>query len=119
MIKKVLIACGGEVAIRLIKEFARSNVQTVAVYTQEDCNSRHIQFADEGICIGEALASYENDWRRIVTAAEITDADSIHPGNGPLSKHERFAEVCTESGIHLIGRDAEPGTAGNSRPPSC
>jgi len=119
MIRKALIACGGEDAIRLIKEFARSNVQTVAVYTQEDCNSRHIQFADEGIYIGEALVSYENDWRRIVTAAEITDADSIHPGNGPLSKHERFAEVCTECGIHLIGRDAEPGTAGNSRPASC
>jgi len=114
MIRKVLIACGGEVAIRLIREFARSNVRTVAVYTTEDCNSKHIQFADVGICIGETLRSYKSDWPRIISAAEITHADAIHPGDGPLSTHERFAEICTESGIQLIGRDAEPGTEPNS-----
>jgi acetyl/propionyl-CoA carboxylase alpha subunit len=119
MIRKVLIACGGEVAIRLIKEFARSKVRTVAVYTQEDGDSKHLQFADEGICIGESLGSYASDWRRVITAAKITDADSIHPGEGPLSTHAGFAEACTESGLHLIGRDAESGTTGNSRPPSC
>ncbi|HLH55694.1 MAG TPA: biotin carboxylase N-terminal domain-containing protein [Verrucomicrobiae bacterium] len=116
MIRKVLIACGGEVAVQLFREFARSNVQTVAVYTQEDCNSKHVQFADIGICIGETLKSYESDWRRIISAAKITDADAIHPGNGPLSAHGRFAQVCTERGIHLIGGDAQPGSPGNGRP---
>jgi acetyl-CoA carboxylase, biotin carboxylase subunit len=108
MIKKVLIACGGEVAIRLISEFAESNVRTVAVYTEEDCNSKHVQLADEIICIGKTVKSCESDWPRIISAAEISDADAIHPGGGPLSTHDRFAEVCTENGIKLIGRDTEP-----------
>jgi acetyl-CoA carboxylase, biotin carboxylase subunit len=94
MIRKVLIACRGEVATRLIREFARSNVRTVAVYSREDSNSKHIQFADVGICIGETLRSYESDWLHIISAAKITGADAIHPGDGPQSTHERFAEVC-------------------------
>ena len=108
MIRKVLIACGGEAAIRLISGFAKSSVRTVAVYTAEDCNSGHMRLADEAVCIGETLKSYESDWPLIISAAEVSDADAIHPGDGPLSIHERFAEACTESGIRLIGRDAEP-----------
>ena len=88
MIRKVLIACGGEVAIRLVSEFTKSDVQTAAVYTAQDCNSEHVQLADEAICIGETLKSYYGDWPRIISAAEISDVDAIHPGDGPLSTHE-------------------------------
>ena len=84
MIKKVLIACGGDTAIRLISQFAKANIRTVAVYTQEDCNSHHIQLADEAIRIGKTLKSYTKDWHLIISAAEITDADAIHAGDGPL-----------------------------------
>ena len=109
MIRKVLIADRGEVAIRLLSEFAGAGVKTVVVYTQEDCDSEYVRIADEAICIGKTLMSYYSDWQRIITAAEITDVDAIHPGDGPLSSHERFAEVCTEIGIQLIGRSAEQG----------
>jgi acetyl-CoA carboxylase biotin carboxylase subunit len=108
MIRKVLIACRGAVAVRLLSEFAKSNVRIVAVYTEEDCHSEHVQLADEAICIGRTVKSYASDWERIISAAEISEADAIHPGDGPLSAHERFAEVCTECGIHLI-KDAEQG----------
>jgi acetyl-CoA carboxylase biotin carboxylase subunit len=114
MIKKVLIADHGDVAIRLLSKFAREGVRTVAVYTQEDCNSEHVQLADEVICIGRTLKSYHSDWERIISAAEVSDVNAIHPGDGPLSTHERFAEVCTECGIHLI-RDSEPGNSANGR----
>ena len=109
MIKKVLIACHGPSAVRLLSEFARSNVRTVAVYTQEDHSAEHVQLADEIICIGKTLKSYTSDWHRIISAAEISEVDAIHPGGGPLSTDERFAEVCTEIGVQLIGRDAEQG----------
>src|SRR5436190_23451526 len=109
MIKKVLIACHGAGAVRLLSEFARSNVRTVAVYTQQDCNSEHIQLADESICIGETLKSYYSDWHRIISAAEISEVDAIHSGDGPLSTHERFAEVCTEIGVQFLGRNDEQG----------
>lgn len=105
MIRKVLIAWHGEAAVRPLAEFARSNVQTVTVYTQEDCNSEHVRRAGEAICIGKTLESYSIDWERIISAAEIVGADAIHPGEGPLSNHERFAEVCAECGIFLF-RDA-------------
>jgi acetyl-CoA carboxylase, biotin carboxylase subunit len=101
MIKKVLIACGGETAIRLVSKFAKANIRTVAVYTQEDFNSQHIQLADEAICIGTPLKSY-NRLDRVISAAEISDVDAIHAGDGPLSADERFAEVCVECGIKLI-----------------
>src|SRR2546427_10531887 len=108
MIKKVLIACHGAGAVRLLSKFAKSNVRTVAVYTVEDFSSEHVQLADEVICIGKTLKSYESDWHRVISAAEISEADAIHAGDGPLSAHERFAEVCTECGIQLI-RDSEQG----------
>jgi acetyl-CoA carboxylase, biotin carboxylase subunit len=110
MIRKVLIACGGEAATRLLSQFAKADIRTVAVYTQEDCNSEHIQLADENFCIGRTLKSYTSDWHRIISAAEVSDADAIHAGDGPLSTHERFAEVCTECGIQLItGSDSDKG----------
>jgi len=102
MIRKVLIACGGEAAARLVSEFARAHVRTVAVYTGEDCNSEHVRSADEAICIGKSSSSYRSDWHRIISAAELSEVDAIHVGGGPLSTHERFAEVCAECGIHLM-----------------
>jgi len=82
-------------------------VRTVAVYTQQDCNSEHIQLADESICIGETLKSYYSDWHRVISAAEISNVDAIHPGDGPLSNNERFAEVCAEIGVQFLGGNAE------------
>lgn len=107
MIKKVLIACRGEVAVELITEFARAGVQKVAVYTMQDQKSEHVRLADEAVCIGKTLQSYV-DWLRIISAAEICDANAIHTGGGPLSTHERFAEVCDESGIHLVNGNPGP-----------
>jgi acetyl/propionyl-CoA carboxylase alpha subunit len=108
MIRKVLIACRGEAANRLIAEFAKSNVRTVAVYTEEDHSAEHVQLADEIICIGETLKSYVTDWARIILAGEISDVDAIHAGGGPLSDHKEFAKGCAESGIRLM-TDSEQG----------
>jgi biotin carboxylase len=105
-IRKVLIADHGEAAIRLLLEFKRVGVKTVTVYTQQDRNSKHVQLADEVICIGKTPKSYYSDWHRIISAAEISEVDAIQLGDGPLSTHERFAEVCAESGIQLFGRNA-------------
>lgn len=104
MIRKVLIADHGHVAIRMLFEFKRVGVKTVAVYTQQDCNSEYLQMADQIICIGKTPKSY-GDWQRIISAAEISKVDAIHPGDGPLSTHERFAEVCAEIGVQLLGRN--------------
>jgi Biotin carboxylase len=101
MIKKVLIACRGETASRLLSQFADANVPTVAVYTLEDLNSVHIQLADEAICIGKKLKDYGR-LDRVISAAEVSDVDAIHAGDGPLSADERFAEVCVECGIKLL-----------------
>jgi len=109
MIKKVLIACHGPSAVRLLSEFARSNVRTVAVYTEQDHSAEHVQLADEIICIGKTLTSYTSDWHRIISAAEISEVDAIHPGDGHLSTHERFAEVCAEIGVQFLGSNAEGG----------
>ena len=89
--------------MRLLSEFAEADVQTVAVYTSQDCNSEHTRLADEAICIGETLRSYCSDWSRIISAAQISDCDAIHVGDGPLATHERFAKECDEWDIHLIG----------------
>ncbi len=108
MIRKVLIACRGETASRLLSEFATSDVLTVAVYTQEDFSSEHVKLADEAICIGKTIKSYASDWHRIISAAEISEVDAIHVGDGPLSAEERFAEVCAECDIEFLS-DAEQG----------
>ncbi len=107
MIRKVLIADHGEVAVGLLSEFKRAGVRTVAVYTVEDCNAEHVQVADEICCIGGTPKSYDTDWKHIISAAEIYEVDAIHPGNGPLSIHERFAGACTKIGVQLLGKNAE------------
>ena len=72
-------------------------------------SAEHVQLADEVICIGKTLKSYESDWHRVISAAEISEVDAIHPGDGPLSTHERFAEVCAEIGVQFLRSNAEQG----------
>ena len=109
MFKKVLVANRGEIALRVIRVCRELGIKTVAVYSEADKYSLHVRFADEAICIGKTLKSYSSDWHRIISAAEISEADAIHPGDGPLAAHERFAEVCDEIGVQFLGRNAEQG----------
>lgn len=106
MINKVLIADHGDGAIRLLSEYKQAGVKTVAVYTVHDVNSEHVRLADEVICIGDTQTSYHGDWQRIISAAEISEVDAIHPGDGPLSTHKRFAEACSKIGVQLLGGPA-------------
>ena len=108
MISKVLIANRGEIAIRIIRACKELDIKTVAVYSEADRNSLHLEFADEAICIGKALPvdSYLNI-SSIISAAEITDSDAIHPGYGFLAENPHFAEVCESCGIKFIGPTAE------------
>src|SRR6187549_410365 len=104
MFEKILVANRGEIAVRIIRACKELNVRTVAVYSEADVNSMHVQLADEAICIGKA-ASSESYLRidRIVSAAEIADVDAIHPGYGFLSENAHFAEVCESCNIRFIG----------------
>jgi acetyl-CoA carboxylase biotin carboxylase subunit len=104
MFEKVLIANRGEIAVRIIRACKELNIRTVAVYSEIDANSMHVQMADEAICIGKA-ASSESYLRidRIISAAEIADVDAIHPGYGFLSENAHFAEVCESCNIRFIG----------------
>src|ERR1039457_3317346 len=104
MFEKVLVANRGEIAVRIIRACKELNIRKVAVYSEIDANSMHVQMADEAICIGKA-ASAESYLRidRIISAAEITDVDAIHPGYGFLSENANFAEVCEASQIKFIG----------------
>lgn len=104
MFNKVLIANRGEIALRIILACKELGVGTVAVYSQADRNSLHVRFADEEICIGppESSGSYLNI-PNIISAAEVTGADAIHPGYGFLSENANFAEICETCGIKLIG----------------
>ena len=104
MFEKVLIANRGEIAIRVIRACNELNIRTVAVYSEADVNSMHVQLADEAICIGKA-ASSESYLRidRIISAAEIADVDAIHPGYGFLSENAHFADVCESCNIRFIG----------------
>jgi acetyl-CoA carboxylase, biotin carboxylase subunit len=103
-IKKILIANRGEIALRVICACKEMGIPTVAVYSEADRNSLHVRFADEAICIGPAKSARSYlDIPSIVSAAEITDADAIHPGYGFLSENAGFAEVCEVSGIKFIG----------------
>jgi biotin carboxylase len=99
MFEKILVANRGEIAVRIIRACKELNIRTVAVYSEIDVNSMHVQMADEAICIGKAAAS-ESYLRidRIISAAEITDVDAIHPGYGFLSENAHFAEVCCKKG---------------------
>ena len=104
MFEKILVANRGEIAVRVIRACKELNVRTVAVYSEADVNSMHVQMADEAICIGKA-ASNESYLRidRIISAAEIADVDAIHPGYGFLSENAHFADVCESCNIRFIG----------------
>jgi acetyl-CoA carboxylase biotin carboxylase subunit len=108
MFKKVLIANRGEVALRIIRACKELGIRTVAVYSEADANSLHVKFADEDVCIGPAQSSesYLNI-ARIISAAEITDADAIHPGYGFLAENAEFAELCHTCKIKFIGPSPE------------
>jgi acetyl-CoA carboxylase biotin carboxylase subunit len=104
MFEKLLIANRGEIAVRIIRACKELNIRTVAIYSEADANSMHVQMADEAICIGKAPAS-ESYLRidRIISAAEIADVDALHPGYGFLSENAHFADVCESCNIRFIG----------------
>ena len=104
MFKKILIANRGEIALRIIRTCKEMGIHTVAVYSTADKDSLHVRFADEAVCIGPPPGrdSYLNI-PRIIAAAEITNADAIHPGYGFLSENSRFSAICGEHGIKFIG----------------
>jgi acetyl-CoA carboxylase biotin carboxylase subunit len=104
MFKKILVANRGEIALRVIRTCKEMGIQTVAVYSTADSESLHVKFADEAVCIGPA-ASSESYLKisNIIAAAEITNADAIHPGYGFLSENARFSKICEEHGIKFIG----------------
>ena len=108
MFKKVLIANRGEIALRVIRTCKEMGIQTVAVYSTADAESLHVKFADEAVCIGPALSSESYlKVANIIAAAEITNADAIHPGYGFLSENARFSKICEEHGIKFIGASPE------------
>jgi len=108
MFKKILIANRGEIALRIIRACKELGVQSVAVYSEPDLDSLHVQLADEAICIGPAASSDSYlKMDRIISAAEISDADAIHPGYGFLAENAHFAEVCASCNIKFIGPSAK------------
>lgn len=104
MFKKILIANRGEIALRIIRTCREMGIRTVAVYSTADKDSLHVKFADEAVCIGKPQSSdsYLN-MPRIIAAAEITNADAIHPGYGFLAENALFSEVCDQNGLKFIG----------------
>lgn len=108
MFKKILIANRGEIALRVIRTCREMGIKTVAVYSTADADSLHVRFADEAVCIGPAPSSesYLNI-PNIISAAEITNADAIHPGYGFLSENAKFSKICAENGIKFIGASPE------------
>ena len=104
MFEKILIANRGEIAVRVICACKDLGIKTVAVYSEADRHSLHVRFADEAICIGPAKSSRSYlDIPSVISAAEITNVDAIHPGYGFLSENADFAQVCETSGIKFIG----------------
>lgn len=108
MFKKILIANRGEIALRVIRTCREMGIKTVAVYSTADKDSLHVKFADEAVCIGPPASkeSYLN-MANIIAAAEITNADAIHPGYGFLSENARFSEICRQNKIKFIGASPE------------
>ena len=108
MFKKILIANRGEIAMRLIRTCKEMGIKTVAVYSKADEESLHVRFADEAVCIGPAPSSESYlKMANIIAAAEITNADAIHPGYGFLSENAKFSKICEEHDIKFIGASAE------------
>ncbi|GAB2968714.1 acetyl-CoA carboxylase biotin carboxylase subunit [Hymenobacter coalescens] len=108
MFKKILIANRGEIALRVIRTCREMGIKTVAVYSTADKESLHVRFADEAVCIGPPASrdSYLNI-PNLIAAAEITNADAIHPGYGFLSENAEFSRICRENGIKFIGASPE------------
>ncbi|MFM1897883.1 MAG: acetyl-CoA carboxylase biotin carboxylase subunit [Bacteroidota bacterium] len=108
MFKKILIANRGEIALRIIRTCKEMGIKTVAVYSTADRDSLHVRFADEAVCIGSAQSrdSYLS-MPRIMAAAEVTNADAIHPGYGFLSENSKFSALCRDHGIKFIGATPE------------
>lgn len=108
MFKKILIANRGEIAMRVIRTCREMGIKTVSVYSTADRDSLHVRFADEAVCIGPASSS-ESYLKipNIIAAAEITNADAIHPGYGFLSENAKFSKICAEHGIKFIGASPE------------
>ncbi len=108
MFRKILIANRGEIALRIIRACKELGVKTVAVHSDADSDSLHAKLADESICIGPAASSesYLN-MKAIISAAEVTDAEAIHPGYGFLAENAEFAEICQNCGLVFIGPSAE------------
>jgi len=108
LFKKILIANRGEIALRIIRACKELGILSVAVYSEKDAESLHVKFADEAVCIGAAspMESYLNI-PRVISAAEITNAEAIHPGYGFLAENAGFAEICESCGIKFIGPPAE------------
>ncbi len=108
MFKKILIANRGEIALRIIRTCREMGIKSVAVYSTADAESLHVRFADEAVCIGPPSSSESYlKISNIIAAAEITNADAIHPGYGFLSENARFSKICEEHGIKFIGATAE------------
>src|SRR5271169_2646489 len=102
--KKILIANRGEIAVRIICACRELGIETVAVYSEADRYSSHVRFADQALCIGPAKSARSYlDVAAIISAAEITNVDAIHPGYGFLSENAGFAEVCEASSLKFIG----------------
>ena len=108
MFKKILVANRGEIALRIIRACRELNIQTVAIYSDVDANALPVRLADEAVCVGPAenSLSYRNI-PNILSAAEITGAEAIHPGYGFLAENQHFAEVCESVGLRFIGPQAE------------
>src|SRR6202050_2826398 len=104
MFRKILIANRGEIALRIISACKELGISTVAVFSEPDRHALHVRFADEAVCIGPAQSSdsYLNI-PHVISAAEITNVDAIHPGYGFLSENANFAEVCEASHVAFIG----------------
>jgi acetyl-CoA carboxylase biotin carboxylase subunit len=108
MFKKILIANRGEIALRVIRTCREMGIKTVAVYSTADAESLHVKFADEAVCIGPPPSNLSYlKISNIIAAAEITNADAIHPGYGFLSENAKFSKICKEHGIKFIGASPE------------
>src|SRR3972149_7669283 len=108
MFKKILIANRGEIAVRVIRACREMGIRTVAVYSAADTKSLHVELADEAVCIGpaESSQSYLNI-PSLISAAEVTDAEAVHPGYGFLAENATFAEICRACSIRFIGPSPE------------
>ena len=106
MFKKILIANRGEIALRIISTCREMGIKTVAVYSTADAESLHVKFADEAVCIGPAPSNLSYlKMSNIIAAAEITNADAIHPGYGFLSENAKFSKICQEHNIKFFLRN--------------